>query len=97
MKPWKNMGNMTPDEISEKLLVVLREHLRFVSDDQAFPMGTNLEKLGLDSMSAINLLLNLEQIFEIVFPDEMLTAETFRTGTTLEEAVRLLINSEVTL
>lgn len=82
---------MTPDEISRKLLVVLREHLRFVSDDQVFPMDTNLENLGLDSMSAINLLLNLEQTFEIVFPDEMLTAETFRTATTLQKAVESLV------
>lgn len=86
------MENMTPDEIRKKLLVILQEHLRFVSGDQAFPMDTNLERLGLDSMSAIDLLLNLEQTFGVMFPDEMLTAETFRTATTLEKTVRLLIN-----
>ena len=88
----RNMKNTIPDEISRKILAILREHLRFVSEDPEFPMDTNLEKLGLDSMSAIDLLLNLEQTFEILFPDSMLTVETFRTATTLEEAVRSLVS-----
>jgi acyl carrier protein len=59
------MGNTTADEITGKLLAVLRQHLRFLSDNQEFPMDTDLDKLGLDSMSAINLLLDLEQTFGI--------------------------------
>ena len=89
------MEHTIQDGISRKFLDVLREHVRFVSAEQVFPMDTNLEKLGLDSMSAIDLLLNLEQTFEILFPDSMLTAETFRTAKTLEEAVRSILTVEV--
>lgn len=38
------MGNTATDEITGKLLAVLRQHLRFLSDNQAFPMDTDLDK-----------------------------------------------------
>ena len=84
---------MTTEKVNSKYLGILRQHIRFVNQEQTIPMDTELEKLGLDSMSAIDLLLNLEQTFEVVFPDEMITAETFRTATTLQEAVKSLVIS----
>ncbi|PEM24413.1 phosphopantetheine-binding protein [Bacillus wiedmannii] len=37
----------------------------------------NFKELGLDSLSSIELLLEIEEAFEIVFPDELLTEDTF--------------------
>jgi acyl carrier protein len=42
-------------------------------------------------MTAIELLLDLEQTFGVLLPDALLTAETFRTPATLEVAVRSLL------
>lgn len=80
------------DQISVKLQTVLYRNLSFVGDGQAFPMQTDLEELGLDSMGAINLLLDLEQSFGIIFPDALLTAETFQNGASLDHAIRSLVN-----
>lgn len=76
--------------MADQLRDVLRRNLRFVGPQDAFSLDTDLDTLGLDSMGAINLLFDLEQTFGVMFPDAMLTAETFRSGATLLEAVEQL-------
>lgn len=46
-----------------------------------------LADVGLDSMAAIDLVLDLEQAFGVMFPDELLVAQTFTTATSLYEVV----------
>jgi acyl carrier protein len=53
-------------------------------------LDTELREVGLDSMSAISLLLDLEKEFGITFPDDTLAPEVFRTGATLLETVQRL-------
>ncbi len=79
------------NKITDALLNVLQKHLKFANQAETFPMDAELESLGLDSMSAIDLLLALEETFEIIFPDAMLTPEVFRT---LENAVQSLVKGE---
>lgn len=52
-----------------------------IGDDQP------LDALGLDSLSSINLLLDLESTFGIAFPDEMLSPETLRTAGRIKAAI----------
>ena len=87
------MNYTATHEIRAKLHGSLRRSLAFIEPDQPFPMETDLEELGLDSMGAINLLLDLEETFGIVFPDALLTAETFQTGASLEQAIRSLVKA----
>jgi acyl carrier protein len=47
-------------------------------------------QLGLDSMTAIAVLLEMEKTFNIRFPDEMLVEGTFGTAGKLKEAVQML-------
>lgn len=68
----------------------LREHL-VVPEGEEIELSTELRELGLDSMSAISLLLELEKTFSITFPDRMLAQEVFRTGTSLLETVQELL------
>ena len=49
-----------------------------------------LADLGLDSMSALNLLLDIEEEFEVEFPQEYLTAEVFNTTMSLHAAITSL-------
>ena len=79
------------DEISRKLQAVLRPHLRFLQPDAPLPRGEPLGKLGLDSMAAINLLLDLETTFGVQIPDDLLSAETFETFASLEATFRPLL------
>lgn len=78
-------------EIRPLVLATVRRHLRYLPETEGLDPSAELERLGLDSQSAISLLLELEQAFSIVFPDEMLTAATFRSSASLEEAVRSLL------
>ena len=49
-----------------------------------------LAQLGLDSMTAVAVLLDMEKTFKIRFPDDMLVEGTFRTAGNLKEAVQML-------
>jgi acyl carrier protein len=42
-------------------------------------MDAELGKLGLDSLQSIDLLIALEQAFEVKIPDEKITVESFAT------------------
>jgi nodulation protein F len=75
------------DELSERFRSALVPHLRFVDAGGPLPMEAELRDLGLDSIGTINLLLELESRFGVVFPDALLNEETFRTAATLESAV----------
>ena len=51
---------------------------------------SDLAALGLDSMSALNLLFDIEEEFSVEFPEEYLTAEVFSTPNSLASAIRRL-------
>lgn len=65
-------------ELSAAVATVVRKHLQDWSRDD-IPLASPLSELGLDSMSAVNLVLDLESAFSILFPDEVLTPERFET------------------
>jgi acyl carrier protein len=76
--------------ISAQLETVLRRNLVLVQEGQNVPLETELPALGLDSMSALTLLLELEEIFDVSFPDSLLNATTFRSAKSLENAIQML-------
>lgn len=66
---------------------ILRKRLKHLEPGAALPEDALLKDLGLDSMEAVELLLDLEDELGIVLPDEAMTAETFATASSLREAV----------
>ena len=74
----------------EEAFRVVRNHLSFLRAEDPLPPDKSLRELGLDSLAAIDLLLDLEQTFGVVFPDEELTEETFRTAANIAAAVERL-------
>jgi acyl carrier protein len=79
------------DDISMKLEAVVRPHLRFLEAGSPLPPEEPLGGLGLDSMAAINLLLDLETTFGVQIPDDLLSADTFETFASLEAMFRPLL------
>ena len=77
------------DDITTQFEQRLRRHLRLVKPD-SINYDLELVQLGLDSMTAVALLLDMEKTFDIRFPDDMLVEGTFRTARRLKEAVQLL-------
>ena len=76
---------------ADRAFAVVRKRLKFLDAAQPLNPEANLRQLGLDSLAAIDLLLDLEQTFRVVFPDELLTEETFRTAGNLASAVEQLM------
>ena len=77
------------DDITAQFEEVLLRHLRLVKQDSV-EYDAELAQLGLDSMTAVAVLLDMEKTFGIRFPDEMLVEGTFRTARKLKAAVQLL-------
>ena len=77
------------DNITNRFEECLRRHLRLAKPD-SINYDLELVQLGLDSMTAIAVLADMEKTFDIRFPDEMIVEGTFRTAGTLKKAVQLL-------
>jgi acyl carrier protein len=77
------------DAITTQFEQCLRRHLRLVKPD-SINYDVELVQLGLDSMTAVALLVDLEKTFNIRFPDDMIVEGTFRTAEALKKAVQLL-------
>ena len=62
---------------------VLRGALRLLSPGDRLAPDTCLSAAGMDSMTTIDTLMQLEDIYEVTFPDDTLTGETFATPQSL--------------
>ena len=76
--------------VSETLLAVVVRHLRGAADGVDWATAA-LPDLGLDSMSAIDLVIEIEDTFGIQFPENLLVRETFGTFPALDAAVRSML------
>jgi acyl carrier protein len=77
------------DDITTQFEEVLRRHLRSAKAN-SINYDVELAQLGLDSMTAVAVLLDMEKAFGIRFPDDMLVEGTFRTAGRLKKAVQKL-------
>jgi acyl carrier protein len=76
--------------MNAQLETVLKRYLVLVPEGQDVPLETELPALGLDSMSALTLLLELEEKFDISFSDSLLNATTFRSAKSLDNVIQML-------
>lgn len=73
----------------EKIRELIQQHAGLpagaeLSDD------TDLYRAGMKSFASVQLMLALEEAFEIEFPEEMLNRATFRSATAIARAVSTL-------
>lgn len=66
---------------------IVRRHLPGLPGGAALPADRPLNELGLTSLRAVDLLLDLEDRFEVMLPDEFLDAATLRTLSALTTAL----------
>lgn len=67
----------------EELLVLLRPYLKFMAASEQLGIDDDLISVGLDSMGTVDLLLEVEERFNMTIPDEFLVDETFATPSAL--------------
>jgi acyl carrier protein len=65
-------------------------HARLSADPATLADTSNLYAAGLTSLTTVNLMLALEDHFDIEFPDRMLVRRTFESIQSLAEAVQAL-------
>jgi acyl carrier protein len=82
------MIDSASQEDFQRFTAVLCRHLRTYTAD--LPMDTGLEAAGLDSSSALNIMLDLEETFGVVFDPALFTEETFATPRSLWETLKTL-------
>jgi acyl carrier protein len=71
--------------------VILREHLPFLATGDILEADKLLQLLGLDSLETVQLMLELEDAFEMSFPDEYLDAATWSTAGSIWRSVDELL------
>jgi acyl carrier protein len=79
--------DVAEEEIPEGFFNVLARRLRYVRPGQRIDPESSLRDLGLDSMRSVELLLDIEEAFDVTLPDELLVEQTFATARSLWLAV----------
>jgi acyl carrier protein len=78
------------DNITTRFEQCLRRHLRLVKPDSV-NYAVELVHLGLDSMTAVALIREMEKMFDICFPDKVSLKIPSVTAGGLKKAVELLL------
>ena len=75
---------------SEPIRALLAEHARLLVDVKTLTDDSDLYAAGLTSLSTVNLMLAIEDHFDVEFLDRMLGRKTFGSIRTLSEAIEEL-------
>jgi acyl carrier protein len=63
----------------ERFEHILRSHLSLAAPTEALDPDADLGRLGLDSLTSVQLLTALEEAYDVSVPDELLDNEMFET------------------
>ncbi|SIR63347.1 acyl carrier protein [Williamsia sterculiae] len=73
--------------MQDRIRKVLAAHGKMAVDPTVVDAGADLYELGLTSHASVNVMLALEDEFDIEFPDEDLKKSTFSSVSNLESVV----------
>jgi acyl carrier protein len=69
---------------------IVQEHGRLAVDVEALPDDASLYDAGMTSHASVNVMLALEDAFDVEFPDEMLKRSVFESIASISAALRTL-------
>ncbi|MBV9193155.1 MAG: acyl carrier protein [Solirubrobacterales bacterium] len=75
------------DRLASEVRRVLREHARLAVDVDTLDDHADLFRAGMSSHASVNVMLALEDTFDIEFPDSMLKRSMFETVAGIAAAV----------
>ena len=73
------VGDRGGDRMTDSIREIIEAHGRLPVDVQSLPDDANLYQAGMTSHASVNLMLALEDRFDVEFPDEMLTRTAFES------------------
>ena len=79
--------------IQDRIRDVLAAHGRLAVDPREVDSEADLYELGLTSHASVNVMLGIEDAFDIEFPDEVLKKSTFASVRNIEQVVEGLAKS----
>ncbi|WOX17120.1 phosphopantetheine-binding protein [Streptomyces sp. N50] len=79
---------------SKTFETTLRNHLPLLAPEAEIEPEVALADLGLDSLGTVGLLVELEETFNVVIPDESLSTETFATPKSLWDVIDQLVKEQ---
>jgi acyl carrier protein len=69
---------------------IVKEHGRLTADVDTLADGDSLYEAGMTSHASVNVMLALEDAFDVEFPDEMLKRSVFESVASISEALAQL-------
>ena len=76
----------------DQIRTIVAQHARLSADVSQLSDSSDLYAAGLTSLTTVNLMLALEDHFDIEFPDKMLGRKTFESIQSLSEAIEEILN-----
>ena len=76
--------------MTEEIRQILKNHARLPGDAQALAVDADLYQAGMTSHASVNVMLALEDRFDVEFPDRMLTRSVFESIASIEAALQEL-------
>lgn len=73
--------------LDDKIKTVLRDHGRLNKDAMSLAADADLYQAGLTSHASVNVMLGLEGLFDIEFPDQMLNRSVFSSVQAIRSAL----------
>lgn len=74
---------------------ILETHANLAEDPRTLSDDDDLYRLGMTSHANVNVMLALEDCFDIEFPETMLRRSTFQTVRAIEQAILALADGRV--
>lgn len=81
--------------MEEQIRTVVAEHGRLPVDAATLGVDDDLFRAGLTSHASVNLMLALEEAFDVEFPEAMLRKATFESISSIADAIAELTASTV--
>ena len=75
------------DPLTQQIRQVLRDHARLALDPDAIDEHADLFAAGMTSHASVNLMLALEDTFDVEFPDRMLKRSVFESIAAIAAAI----------
>jgi acyl carrier protein len=75
------------DPLTQQIRQVLRDHARLAVDADAIDENADLFAAGMTSHASVNVMLALEDTFDVEFPDRMLKRSVFESIAAIAAAI----------
>jgi acyl carrier protein len=73
--------------MTDEIRAVIKQHGRLAVDIDTLPDDADLYQAGMSSHASVNLMLGLEDAFDVEFPDSMLTRSAFESVANIRSAL----------